>query len=204
MGLVTGAVVFAAVGCGPRNFRNDNDDLRRGRTALTDRVEALESEIAELRIKLSEERRTREGLVGSEPLEALPRVTSLSLGRLTGFGRDGDLSVYITPRDGRGRFVQVVGTLRVRATHVPEAGSDRTPTVMVEDVLPPLAVRDAYRSGLGGLAYVVDLGTPSIAGIESGSILIEATLDDAVTGEQHTITRTLELPGALAILRPAD
>lgn len=191
----------SVVACGPRNYKNDNDALRRERVDLVERVEQLEGEISELRIKLAEERRVREGLVGEDVLSAIPRVTSISLGRLSGVNRDGELSVYISPKDGRGRFVQVVGTLSVRATHVPEAGSDRTPSVLVEDVLPPTGVRESYHDGITGLAYVARLGKPSFAGLESGSILLEATFDDAVTGESHVATRTLELPDALAILR---
>lgn len=197
LGLLIAVVVAGVASCGPKNFKNTNDDLRRERVELRERVSDLESLVAELRARLGEEARVREGLLGEEALSALPRAGSIGLARLTGFVRGGGLRAYIVPRDGRGRFVQVVGRLSVRASYVPGPDSELTPGLLSEDVLPPSALREAYRDGLSGPAYVVDLGVPELALDEPGSVLIEASFADAITGETHRATKTLELPGAL-------
>ncbi len=173
-----------AIGCSSgERIARANDELRLEREAQRERIEALEAENAELRAKLAEATARAESPLPDDVLEALPRVARIELTRFSTID-GGSITWAIRPTDGRGRFVQVVGTLEVRAI---DAGDQ--PSVLAEAVLTPAELRDAFASGLAGAGYRVS--TP-IAGAPAGPVTLTATLHDHITGATHEATRVVD------------
>ncbi|MEO0512221.1 MAG: hypothetical protein AAF108_04915 [Planctomycetota bacterium] len=154
-----------------------NYELRQEREALLERVTELEAQVAELGVKL-------EAAAGSEnarglsadALAALPAVASVELVSTSGFRRDGTLAVLVKVSDGRLRAVPATGSLRVDLLR--DTGTD------LERVagrsLSAQQVRDAYRSGLAGVAYEVRFPADELIGLEQ--LVVVASFDDALTG----------------------
>lgn len=164
-------MAWSASGCrlgGPRNFENENDRLRRVILELEDDIQQLENDRAELRAKLDEARRDRAITLPEEVMDAIPRVSTVEIGRLSSVDTTADGSpivvVNIRPLDGRRRFVQAVGTMRIEALALPPGVS---PEVLESDreagralaraSLGPAALREAYTGGLVGSVYTVEL-----------------------------------------------
>lgn len=174
---------LAALGCNSgARIAKANDGLRLEREDQRERIESLEAENAELRAKLSEANARAESPLPEDVVEALPRVASIELTRFSG-SHNGEIVWSIKPTDGRGRFVQAVGTLELRAVSAGEL-----PTVLAEAVLSPTELRDALTTGLTGAGYRV---TRPIEGDAAGPITLTATLHDHVTGGTHEASRAL-------------
>jgi hypothetical protein len=90
----------------------------------------------------------------------------------------------VVPTDAYGRFVQVVGTLVVEARAVPATGATDAGAPVLSTTLRPGAVRDAYRSGLTGTHYSVEL--PLSGPAQAGDVMLRASFTDALTGATHT------------------
>lgn len=170
-----------------------NDALRSQVLALEDKVRALEAERDELKAKLSEEQRVRAGALSEEVVAAIPRCAGIDFGSLSGFepadpAKPPTMVVaYIDPRDGRGRFVQMVGTLKVAAMLAPPAGQSGEPRQLGAVTLTPARLRDAYRSGITGTHYTVEipLSEADSAKARDGELLLTAEFLDAITGRAH-------------------
>ena len=156
-GLVAAALL--AAGCGPRNFANENDVLRARVMDLEDEIEALKLRNAELAAELEAASSAPDSL--DEDVRAnIPQIAEINIDRRSHV-RDADddgvndmLVVYVKPRDGLGRFVQMVGTLTVRAELLTEFG-DALDAGHV--TLSPTELRAAYRSSFMGAHYTVEL-----------------------------------------------
>src|SRR5215831_15906876 len=105
---------------GVRSVEEENERLRKELADRDQKQQELEGQIAELKVKLSEANRSEKPLA-QEALDALPRVTNIEISSLSGFEpTDGSVPatgvvVWFETRDGRGRFVQAVGTATVEA-----------------------------------------------------------------------------------------
>lgn len=182
--------------------------------------EALRFELEQTKAALAESRREQtelrahireltaeldasSGERAAEVIEATPRAAELAFERLTSlFDRDESdgfegIDVYLRPLDGRGRFVQVAGNMRVQAFLEPaEASGERL--LLDERLLGPSELRAAYRSTLLSVHYAVrlELTPPLPLDIAdrpgNGTVLILARFDDAITGLSHTAQRTLK------------
>ena len=144
-------------GCQMKVMQPTSDDQVRERIAsleeenrsLLETNRGLEARIEEL----TAQQTPRIRAVGA----ATPRLTSLriassSIVDASEEPSDGSLLVLrLTPRDDRGRFLQIVGGLEVRAVAVPDAGA---PILLVSQAFDPLAVREAWRGGVMGSGYV--------------------------------------------------
>ena len=77
--------------------------------------------------------------------------------------RGGEMQLYVQPVDGLGRFVQLVGHLTVHVGVLPATGDART---LGHVDLSPAELRDAYRSGITGTHYTIEipLEDPGAAG----------------------------------------
>lgn len=180
---------LAAAGCGSSDrIAKANDALRLEREAQSERIRTLESDLAETRAKLTEANARLDAPVPQDVLEALPRVASIAIGRLS-LIEDGRIVVFVSPSDGRGRFVQAVGTLEVRAVEISGVGAE--PRVLGEAMLSPTQLRDAYVSGLSGTAYRVPI---PLAEAPASPVTLAATLHDHLTGATHTAERIVTAP----------
>lgn len=170
-------------GCGSSDrVARTNDRLRLEREALRDRVAALEAELAETRAKLVEATERSAEPLPKDIVDALPRVATLEIGRLS-LIEPGRAVVFVTPRDGRGRFVQAVGTLEVRVIGLGEA-----PALLGSRTVPPTELRDAFAAGLTGATYRIEV--PLDASPHAG-VTLEAVLHDHLTGVAHQAERSM-------------
>lgn len=151
------------------------DQLRRQNADLSAKVESLERQLSEVRTAQAEAaaRRTAgdpqsgggdgQGEGGSralsaEEIEATPHLAAIGIVGSSHTDRplsgDGCVArIYLNPMDGRGRFLQVVGTATVTLYWSPP-GCDAE--VIACHEFGPLAIRDAYRSGFGGTHYTLE------------------------------------------------
>lgn len=158
---------------------------------LENEVSSLTRRIAELETALATAHRAAPTRVDGAPvpaeaLAAAPLATTLRFGRFGGVvdgNRDGRLDrvrVYLELLDGRERAVQVAGSAVVEAILVDAAGGSRSLGIAE---LGPVAWQEAFRSGFLGTHYSVEIPiewSPEL----SGSVLVRATVDDALTGRQ--------------------
>lgn len=199
---LAGSVVMGG-GCqigGSSTQGKENNRLREQVQTLTAQVDQLTKERDDLAGKLAEAARVggvgsggSGGSVGSmnaQVMEAMPRVQKLEIDSLSGLrptltSRPGSAAesvvVYVVPRDGRGRFMQVAGELRVRA-RVLRGGAE---IASVERKLNPIEVRDAYRSGVMGTHYEVEMKFDAPVKREGNEgHEIQAEFVDGVTGRE--------------------
>ena len=197
------AIAALALGAcsGPKDFDNENDDLRRERETLLARVAELEARLAESDAKLGELTTTL-GQLGGEPaadvVASMPRCAGIELDRLSGpVDRDDAagpeaIGVYVRTFDGRRRFVQVAGRLVLEATLLPppeRPDAEFGARVLGRVELGPVDLRDAYRSSPMGTHYAAAIPLrPGNRPLE-GTIVLRATLYDAITGRRLTAER---------------
>lgn len=175
--------------CGKLRFggTKSQDDvintLRAENHALKKDAAAKDGRIAELEAKVT-------GPISMEALKALPTVATVEIDRLSGVEsvRDGPAAtvvVYVRTLDGLGRFVQATGTVSVDIKQ--EDGAGRS-TVVAEQAFSPEELRAAFRSGFTGTFYVFRLRANGPINARA-ALVMNVTLQDAVTGTVHTASR---------------
>ncbi len=212
---LTGALALLLfAGCtagGSKSASQANDELRRRVMALEDQKKTLEQTNAELLAKATELSKDRGQALPADVLAAMPRCSSISISDLGTWLDPADIAkpatsahVSVSCLDGRGRSMQGVGTLRVEvmvlpagATIVSDAGErsakeGATPIRTAKIELGPGALRDAYREGLFGASYVVDLPMEPLAE-RSAAVLVRAWYADAITGATHEATKLVDV-----------
>jgi len=171
------------------------DKSRREAQRLTGEVQSLESRIAQLEAELAVARRDR-----PDPLpEALPIPVRLELGRLSGAvlttrSRDAEappestlVRLYLQPLDGRGRFAHPLGDLDVELLGWRPQGD---PVLIGRLHLTPAELSDAFRSGLTGTHYTIEIPiSPPLTSDQS--LIVRCRLQDELTGRTTTLERVL-------------
>lgn len=185
---------------GNQSVSEANDLLRREKLGLESTIVTLTGEKEELRVKLAESERARGSNLPAEVLDAVPRCTGISIDSLSGFDPADPIRpatgaiIYIQPRDGRGRFVPLVGTLRATASVLPanlnaakddQGALDRASLASSHVELSPTKLRDAYRSGLLGTSYAVGLKFSTPMTDRKSKLLLRVEFIDALTGQTH-------------------
>ncbi len=199
-------VLLNAVGCGPRDFRNENDRLRAEVMQLEETNERLERRLRELEAEL---RRVDRSDLDPEIREQIPHVVRIEVERYShlrdrsGDGQPDELVLHVTSRDGRDRFVNLLGRLSVRGIRMAgEVGEESAP-IMVDRSFDAEAVRGAYRSGFMGTHYSfrIPLGEPEdrADGVQrhvfgpNDSLAIRVEFDDALTRRVMVDERVVRL-----------
>lgn len=187
---------------GVRSVEAENDRLRQEMLDKDKKQRELEGEIAELKVKLAEANQAQ-GQHPDEVLQALPRVTSLDVSSLSGFEPNDasapatTVAVWFETLDGRGRFVQAVGTVTVSALLLPPTvgdGSNQEPQRIATTTLSPAQLRDAYRSSFTGTHYTAEMKLDQP--VERGpgrtpSLLVRIEFHDAITGQDLKAERVI-------------
>ncbi len=190
------AMSLVVAGCGPKNYDNDNDELRRKVADLEVQLEQTKAQRNEFESQLIELARVHQagsGDLGADVIAALPRCAGIKIGRYSGLAdRDGIpgpevVDVYISPFDGRQRFVQVVGQLSLEVAVLPPLGASSDgpqgePRVIARRVLEPSELRDAYRSSPAGTHYSIEIPIAKPGEGVEGLVVIRAELLDLVSG----------------------
>lgn len=187
---------------GKKGFSTANDELRTRVARLEEENSILKSQRDELAAKLAESNRAREHAIPPEILAAIPRCAGIQIDFLSSlFPTDASLPpttlhVYVAPFDGQQRFVQIVGTLRVEAVQLgdPEGGITPDPATIATAILTPELLRGAYRSGVTGTHYSVELPIAErwAPTLRDHDVLIRAQFADALTGQVQEATRVLK------------
>jgi len=182
------------VGCGASRVGRENDRLRRQVHEREQEMAALEGRNRELSSELA----AASAAPGSLPEEIranTPHVARITIGGLghvreSAEGGTHTLVLYITPEDGLGRFVQLVGRLSVNAAVLPAGEPART---VGEITLEPAELRAAYRSGFFGTHYTAEVPLADTAGALACDVRVFYT--DGRTGE------SLEASGSVPLNR---
>lgn len=192
--LNTAAILLAltAIGCSSgARIAKTNDKLRLERETLREQIEQLESENAELKAKVSELSMQNDASPSSDIIAALPRVANIELTRFCQIENtdEGPMAiVFVTTKDGRGRFAQAVGTFSIVLANssIPTDSDDSdirtSPDTLGHAEFGPLAVRDAYTTGLSGTSYMFKV---PLERMPEPIATIGVRFDDAMTGETH-------------------
>ena len=188
-------------GCSARAGGQDlevvNNRLREQNLDLREQVAALEQQNAELRIALEQKAQANESTAANLD-ENIPRVTSITLGGLSGFATNSDglmVRAYLKPEDGRGRFTQLAGRVTLKLVRVPEGDDAET---VAERSFEPADVREAYRSSFTGTHYTFELPVTLPAERAGESWLLIATYEDIVTGTKLKAEEPIEPPNGEA------
>lgn len=155
--LLLGLVLIPA-GCTMTVLKPTSEDTVRERVATVEKKNReLELENEGLKARLAESQKE----VNHEEAEleaATPQLASIRIGSSSVIDTDSNgerrLVLRLAPIDDRGRFVQVVGSLSVRAVAVPATG-DPVPLAVAQ--FDPLEVREAWRGGVLGSGYVFEI-----------------------------------------------
>lgn len=193
LAVLAGALSLFLSGCrvgAGRDLEKVNDELRREILDLKKQVETLTAERDDLRAKLAEEAQARLGALKPEVLEALPVCAGLEIEKLSGLepadpaAPATTLVAYLRPVDARDRVIQIVGTVDLEATWLPgSAGQGEAPRTIARARLEPAQLREAYRSGLMGSGYTLELPLDGPIADRKGTLVIRAELADALTGK---------------------
>ena len=193
-------------GCGPKQFLNQNDELRRHNLALTHEIWDLRAK-ADARAEQIESLQERlRGLSttieGADP----PRLVKLRFGRYSGAinsdgtGRIDLVRVYLRTLDQHGRFMPVAGRAVIRVVRL---DPDTPPQTLAERAYEPAEFDQAYRSGITGTHYTLqlELPTPLPEGLDRAGV--DVLVWDAASGIRHRETAIMPIRTAARDTRRA-
>ena len=193
--LSSAGAILMLFGCGTRNFRNENDQLRARVLDLQQQVESLTSRTSELESALAAATASPDQI--SEAIRAnLPYVAEISLSRLS-FARDDDgdgqvdaVVLYVQPEDGLGRFTQMTGLVSAHVAILP-AGADAITLGRIE--LDPGALRQAYRSSVTGTHYTIVVPVRTNSASSTAEAIARVQYTDGLSGRVLSAERRIEL-----------
>ena len=183
---------------GPKNFLNSNDDLRRENLALKRKAEELQK-LLDQRLKQIEAMEqspgpaTKPAVTGVRPMD-LPRVVDVSFDSFTGTidtnsdDIDDTLRLYVLTLDQLGRFLPVAGKATVQVVYIPEEGA---PIEVIHWNYDPAALNAAYRTGIGGTHYTLEMPLPDTLPKGKSSVTVKLTFTDATTGTTLSHEQTI-------------
>jgi hypothetical protein len=193
--LCAAVLVVLGGGC-QRNFANENDVLRERVMDLEDEIESLERRNRELEAELARLADEPDSLP-AEIRSNIPNVSAISIDPLSHAvdtdddGRADLLRVYVEAIDGRGRFIQLVGSIGVHAAVLPAETESIT---IGRQSFTADAVRDAYRSSFMGTHYTFELPIELPEGSrDATSATVKVEHMDGRTGRTYEAQRAIEL-----------
>lgn len=186
----------AGTGCrGPRNFENVNDDLRRQNLELQTQVRDLQDK---LQLAAASVENLQQRLAQTQPATParIPAPVDLRLERYSGIldtdnnGSPDLLRLYVKPRDYRGRFVPLVGSLNVQIVRL---APDQQPLLLFECTLSPQELDDRYRSTWMGNHYTIEAPFTAPQPPPNADATVKLTFTDAIAGSTITCQQPLPL-----------
>lgn len=187
--------LLALPACRKKNFTNENDRLRKENLELRQEVDRLRGQI-DLRLAELEAMKQqvppdqRPKLEGAE----VPRVVALTFDRFSGAidtnndGRPDLLRLYVKTVDQKGRFLPAAGRAAVQVVAI---RTGQEPVTLAEKTFEPADFEAAFRSGLTGTHYTLEvpLNTPPPADVKE--LTVQATFTDAQTGASMNKQQTV-------------
>ena len=199
LGLLLPGAGAGVGGCrGPRNFENTNDQLRQQNLQLQNQVRDLEEK---LRLAAATADSLQQRLAQSQPATGtqalIPTPVDLRLERYSGVldadsnGSPDLVRLYVKPRDVRGRFVPLVGTLNVQLVQL---APGQQPHLLLEKTFSPEELDENYRSTWMGNHYTIEAPLTDIEPTPNSDVTVMLTFIDAITGATMTYQQALPLP----------
>jgi len=190
--------LLLATGCQPRDFRNENDRLRADNLELEHEVAALQKELARRAEELARARE-QAGMSTSEIAGdyEVPQLHSLHIDRYSGIikstqpGQPDLLRVYLETRDQQRRFIPVAGTADLQAAILTPGQS---PRLVGELTIEPAMLDRAYRDGMFGRHYTLEMPLPRDVDAPDGQITVKVTFTQARTGRTLSVQQAMRLP----------
>jgi hypothetical protein len=186
-------MLLAACGSSGGRVATENDRLRVKALELENQNRTLTGRIAELEAQLA----LSAGTPSSVPADIAantPHLTSIALNRLS-HARDDDndgrldtILLYIEPKDGLGRFLQIVGTVALHAAVLP---SDAAAQTIGQRTIDAKELRDGYRSSFTGQYYALSLPIDAPAG--ASECTLRVTFHDGYSGREFSTERVISL-----------
>jgi hypothetical protein len=163
--LTLGALALMVVlgGCGPRNYLNENDKLRRQNLTLKREVDQLKQKLERRSGQIQVLQKRVAGPAQTQPLLDAPMLSQIELGQYSGpidadgDGRDDTLRMYVRTLDQQGRMLPVAAEVNVKIVHIPEKGEPRDLAGKTYDAK---AFDNAYRSAFTGEHYTFEVKLP--------------------------------------------
>jgi hypothetical protein len=188
---LTVASALATIGCRGRALvPNEADKVREELAARTRERDAARARVAELETELAKRAATPD----PELAEATPALAAFSVSTLSSAtfvdANSAEVALVFVPTDGRGRFLQVAGSLKVSVAAV-VAGETPQPAGSI--TLGPKALRDAYRSGFMGTHYTVELPVSWKGATPPTGLSVSAEFTDGATGRAFPAVATMRL-----------
>ena len=174
--------------------RQANARLRTQVHELEQNLDQAKLQVTELEGQLASASSSMDGT--TVELEAnTPRVAAIGISPFSGMHRteaeQTEVELYVSSVDGRGRSVQMVGTLEAVIMHLPTSGD---PKVLGRASLGLPEVRDAWRSGIGGVTYLVSVPLTSTS--PASSLHARVVYKDGRTGTEHEASADLSPPAS--------
>ncbi len=195
MVMATALSLALTTGCGSfKRVSRENDRLRTQAMELQQQNRDLTNRTAELEAQIL--RASDDGGVAQDVRDATPHVAAISIDAIShvldedGDGRPDTLVVYVTPSDGRGRFVQMVGDLSVHTAMLP-TDSDAISIGRIR--LGPRELRDAYRSTFLGTHYTITMPISVPDSPHPTGCTVKAEFLDGYDGRRVTDQREIQL-----------
>ncbi len=198
-------------GCNPTIMTpNQNDALRRQVRDLQEKVKSAEAKQVELEQQLAQSAKAAQEKSSIDPaiLGATPQVAMVQIGDKSGFltvktvsEADGEAKssaldsrciarVYLEPSDGLGRFLQIVGSVKISIFELPVGGKSQT---LGQADFSPGQVRDAWRSGMFGSHYTFEIPLEKADWHCQGSITAKLEFQDGMTDKVFPAQRELRV-----------
>lgn len=205
------SVSFVANGCSSAKvlLPSPGDALREENRKLRERGDQLALQVKELETRIAERQAATNALKAGAPAAAsvaevdaaTPRIATVQIEGATEIvlatpdaSGPALLRLWIMPRDGRGRFLQIVGTLKVGVAVV---RADAAPIPIAQVSIGPVAVRDGWRSGFMGTHYAFEVPITIPRDLVSTAMTISIRFDDALSGRSFEDERRIAAPRAL-------
>ncbi len=198
--LVLAIALAAPLGCQGRTLApNAADGLRAELIERTRERDASRAKVAELETKVAELSVARDAKLDPEAVEAMPALAGVALSSLSTARlidpNHAALALVLEPRDGLGRFMQFTGTVRASvAVLIP----GRAPLPAGSTTIAPKTLRDAYRSGLMGTHYTIEIPLTWEGAEPARSVSISVEFTDALTGKAYPCQGTIPVVSAKA------
>jgi len=190
-GVFIGFALLSAIGlgcqAGPRNFVNDNDQLRRQVLQLNQKNDQLgqtvDTQLAQIDT-LSQRLGDKPAIAGMTGVD-LPHVSSVRFDRFsTLIDTDGDtvpdtVRLYIQTLDQRDRFLPAVGQARFQVLVITPPAP---PQVLANQVVEPSEFDSAYRTGPTGTHFTITIPLASELPQSINEITVKMRFTDAATG----------------------
>ena len=186
------------IGCtrGPRNFLNENDELRRNNLQLRKQVDQLQEKVT---LRVAEIEKLQQQLE-RHPAKVeganVPEVVTLRFDRYSGAidtdsdGADDHIRVYLKTLDQHGRFIPVAGRALLQAVVI---NADATAQVLAQKTFEPTELDATFRTSITGTHYTLDLPLPAPLQSQVDHVTVKLSFTDAATGTELTHETAMSL-----------